>query len=96
MPESMRFFASLRMTNAGIRRVVGQPPHPPLIKGGSFGGSVLRELNHQSPPFVKGDLGGFEEDRNQEVAPTEPEQTVRQRHSEAPAEESLSCKCLNP
>jgi len=38
----------------------------------------LRELNHQSPPFAKGDLGGFEEDRNQEVAPTEPEQTVRQ------------------
>jgi len=54
------------------------PVYTPLIKGGSFEGSVSRELNHQSPPFAKGDLGGFEEDRNQEVAPTEPEQTVRQ------------------
>ena len=34
MPESMRFFASLRMTNAGVRRVIGQPPTPLLLKGG--------------------------------------------------------------
>jgi hypothetical protein len=29
------------------------PPNPPLRKGG------YRELDHKSPPFIKGDLGGF-------------------------------------
>ena len=46
MPESMRFFASLRMTNAGIRRVVGQPPRGDFevgswTKAPSYAGEML-------------------------------------------------------
>ena len=47
----MRFFASLRMTKAGIRWVVGQPLYPPLRKGD------IMKWCHRVPPFVKGVRG---------------------------------------
>ena len=43
------------------------------------------------PPFGKGGYGGISE-----AVENPPKQPVRQRHSEASAEESVKCKCLNP